>query len=150
MFGARLAKLRKQRGWNQAELAARVSVSPSAIGMYEQGRREPDCATLAALARVLDTSTDYLLTGREPFPDATVLFSKFEELLAQAQSCMTLTAPDGTVHPFGREELAMLLCAIDAAQREARAGGNAVQNEQDALLAQRRKTKAEIDEGGAF
>lgn len=139
MFGARLAKLRKQRGWNQAELAARVCVSPSAIGMYEQGRREPDCATLAALARVLDTSTDYLLTGREPFPDAVVLFSKFEELLTQAQSCMTLTAPDGTVRPFGREELAMLLCAIDAAQREARAGST-----------DKRAAKAEIDESDAF
>lgn len=145
MFGARLAKLRKQRGWNQAELAARVCVSPSAIGMYEQGRREPDCATLAALARVLDTSTDYLLTGREPFPDAVVLFAKFEELLTQAQSCMTLTAPDGTVRPFGREELAMLLCAIDAAQREARAGVELAQNPLD-----KRAAKAEIDESGAF
>lgn len=145
MFGARLAKLRKQRGWNQAELAARVCVSPSAIGMYEQGRREPDCATLAALARVLDTSTDYLLTGREPFPDAVVLFSKFEELLTQAQSCMTLTAPDGRVRPFGREELAMLLCAIDAAQREARAGAEPAQNPMD-----KRAAKAEIDESGAF
>ena len=64
MIGCRIAKLRKRIGMSQAQLANVLHVSPSTIGMYEQGRREPGVDTLVALARVLHTSTDYLCTGQ--------------------------------------------------------------------------------------
>ena len=51
MLGARIAALRREAGLNQAELARRLRISPSAVGMYEQGRREPPLDTLVALAR---------------------------------------------------------------------------------------------------
>ena len=38
MRGARIAALRRQAGMSQAELARLLGVSPSAVGMYEQGR----------------------------------------------------------------------------------------------------------------
>lgn len=60
-----LRRLRKEQQMNQKQLAALVGVSASAIGMYEQGRREPDHATLQKLAEVLHVSVDYLL-GKEP------------------------------------------------------------------------------------
>ena len=41
MLGARIAALRRDAGWSQAELGKRLQVSASAVGMYEQGRREP-------------------------------------------------------------------------------------------------------------
>ena len=41
-------------------------MTPSAIGMYEQGRRSPSNAMLVALARELHVTTDYLLTGEYP------------------------------------------------------------------------------------
>ena len=37
----KLKKLRMKSGLTQAELAEKIKVSPSSIGMYEQGRREP-------------------------------------------------------------------------------------------------------------
>ena len=40
-MGARIAALRRDAGWSQAELGKRLGVSASAVGMYEQGRREP-------------------------------------------------------------------------------------------------------------
>ena len=40
MLGARIAALRRDAGWSQAELGKRLQVSASAVGMYEQGRRE--------------------------------------------------------------------------------------------------------------
>lgn len=64
MLGARIAALRAQRGWSQAELARRLSISPSAVGMYEQGRREPSVDMLVAISRVFCVSTEYLLTGQ--------------------------------------------------------------------------------------
>ena len=53
VLGQRIAALRRQQGLSQAQLAARLGISPSAMGMYEQGRREPSADTLVALAREL-------------------------------------------------------------------------------------------------
>lgn len=63
MIGIRIAAQRMQLGMTQAELARRICVSASAVGMYEQGRREPSLDVLVALARELHVSADYLLTG---------------------------------------------------------------------------------------
>lgn len=64
MLGTRIAELRRQAGLSQRELAAVLAVSTSAIGMYEQGRREPSADRLVALSRLFHVSTDYLLTGQ--------------------------------------------------------------------------------------
>ena len=60
-FGTRLKQLRTEKGYTQREFAARLGVSASAIGMYEQGRREPDNTVLAAMCKLLDTTPDYLI-----------------------------------------------------------------------------------------
>lgn len=64
MIGSRIALLRKCQGMSQAQLAHTLHISPSAIGMYEQGRREPDLNTLVAMAQLFHTSMDYLCTGK--------------------------------------------------------------------------------------
>ena len=56
-----LKKLRKEMDVTQSELGNILGVSPSTIGMYEQGRREPDRETLLKLANFFHVSTDYLL-----------------------------------------------------------------------------------------
>lgn len=48
----------------QAELAKKLGVSTSTIGMYEQGRREPSGGRLVKLAELFDVTADYLLTGQ--------------------------------------------------------------------------------------
>lgn len=57
----RIKELRKQRGMSQSELAQKIDVSTSAVGMYEQGRREPDTSTLLKIARFFDVSVDFLI-----------------------------------------------------------------------------------------
>ena len=69
MLGIRIAILRITKGWSQAELARRIGVSASAVGMYEQGRREPSLGLLVRLAQELGTTTDYLLMGEKPDSD---------------------------------------------------------------------------------
>lgn len=64
MLGQRIASLRRQAGLSQAQLAARLQISPSTMGMYEQGRREPSLDMLLRLARELGVTTDHLLTGK--------------------------------------------------------------------------------------
>ena len=69
MVAKRIAQLRKEAGMNQAQLAAEINVTPSAVGMYEQGRRYPSVEILIAIAKLFNVSLDYLVTGSE-YPDS--------------------------------------------------------------------------------
>ena len=61
MLARRLKELRKLKGLTQAELARLLGVSTSAVGMYEQARREPDHETLARICSTFHVSSDFLL-----------------------------------------------------------------------------------------
>lgn len=61
MLNEKIRQLRAELGLTQAELARRLQVSPSTVGMYEQGRRMPDGRMLTRIAAVLECSTDELL-----------------------------------------------------------------------------------------
>lgn len=61
MIGGKIAELRKACDMSQKELANKLSISPSTVGMYEQGRREPDLETVKKIASLFGVTTDYLL-----------------------------------------------------------------------------------------
>lgn len=61
MLGNRIKQLREELGMNQEELSRKISVSPSAIGMYETNKREPNNEITIKLANLFGVSTDYLL-----------------------------------------------------------------------------------------
>ena len=81
MLGARIAALRRSRGMSQSQLAQELGVSPSAIGMYEQGRREPSAATVVALSNLFQVSTDYLLTGKPNRAEKKVIAGLLQDRL---------------------------------------------------------------------
>ena len=109
MIGPRIAALRRERGLSQSELARRIQVSPSALGMYEQGRREPSADTMVALADSLGVTTDFLLTGRVAGPaEADALSSLILSRVTTADRCLE----DRKDRPFSREELAVLMAAL--------------------------------------
>ena len=60
-FQSVLKSLRKVRGLTQDELAKMLKISRSAIGMYENGSREPDYETLELIADYFNVDIDYLL-----------------------------------------------------------------------------------------
>ena len=109
MMGPRIAALRRERGLSQAELAAAIRVSPSALGMYEQGRREPSADTMVALARALDVSTDFLLTGQVTAPAEADALSRLILSRVTTADRRLENRPD---RPFSREELAVLMAAL--------------------------------------
>lgn len=88
MFSKRLRNLRENKGVNQEKLGAILGLSASTIGMYEQGRRQPDNDTLIKMADFFGVSVDYLLGKTEvknyinPYDDELeeVLFSKAKDL----------------------------------------------------------------------
>lgn len=65
MLSKQITYLRKKSGISQSQLAAELKISPSAIGMYEQGRRVPDLTILISISRFFGVSLDYLITGEE-------------------------------------------------------------------------------------
>lgn len=104
MLGERICLLRRRQGWSQAELAKRLKVSPSTVGMYEQGRREPSLAAAVELSRAFEVSVDYLLTGKPLTEnDSTAMQEAVERGLAGFRQNR-----DG----FSPEELAVLFAAM--------------------------------------
>ena len=57
----RLKQKRKEKGWNQGDLAREMMVSRSTVAMWETGANEPPTPTLERLAELLETSPAYLL-----------------------------------------------------------------------------------------
>ncbi len=108
MLGARIAALRKEHKWSQADLAARLQVSPSTLGMYEQDRRQPSAEMLVKLARELEVTTDYLLTGAS-YPGGDDSLSEMLNSRIQAADRRLDNRAD---RPFSREELAVLFAAM--------------------------------------
>lgn len=65
-LGSRLVRLRRAKGWSQSELAARIGTKSNQISKFERETYQPGLETLSKLAEALETTTDFLLTGREP------------------------------------------------------------------------------------
>ena len=65
MLANQIIVLRKKAGMSQLQLANKLNIGPSAIGMYEQGRRTPSVDLLIDMANLFDVSLDYLITGME-------------------------------------------------------------------------------------
>ena len=61
MLKEKLHDLRIKHGITQADLAAAVGVSSRAVKYWEHGERTPSLASLLALARYFNVSTEYFL-----------------------------------------------------------------------------------------
>ena len=76
--GANIARLRKDRGLTQAELAERINYSDKAVSKWERAESLPDVLTLISLAEQLGTDLNTLtgmtaepepVSGSEPLPE---------------------------------------------------------------------------------
>lgn len=84
--GDRVASRRKQAGLSQTELAEKLMVGQNTVSKYERDMTDPSAETLALMAGILDTTTDYLL-GLTDYPEREIrriddLSAKERELLA--------------------------------------------------------------------
>ena len=109
MLGPRIAALRKAAGMSQAELAQKLDVSTSAVGMYEQGRREPRVDLVTRMAEIFGVSTDFLINGQiRDARDEAAIGQALTERITAADKHM-----DGrSRRPFSRQELAVLFAAL--------------------------------------
>ncbi len=110
-LGGRIKQLRKNAGMTQSELASELGISASAVGMYEQGRREPDNNTLRKLCSVFGVSVDYLIGDPETSDtkgnvEVAEVFDEFTKRLTQQEGLMF----DGV--PLDREDRIKIIEAI--------------------------------------
>ncbi len=64
--GERIKKRRTELGWTQDQLAQKAGISKSFLSELENGKRSVSADNLLDIARVLNRSLDYLMTGEEP------------------------------------------------------------------------------------
>lgn len=99
VLSKQIESLRRRKGLSQTELAQRLHISPSAIGMYEQGRREPSIEILVALSEEFGVSIDYLITGH--------LYSTTDhQIRLQAENILEMLS---SLNHLSREDLLILL-----------------------------------------
>ncbi len=84
-FGERIAKLLEIEGYTQRELANMIGVTEAALSRYLRNEREPKMEIIVNIATALNTTTDYLLSGKE---DAES-FEETYRLVARGTSMMT-------------------------------------------------------------
>lgn len=77
-FSDNLVYLRKREGLSQQELADKMNVSRSLVGMYEAGQRMPSFEMLEALADIFNVNIDFLIGHETGGTDS----QKFRENLA--------------------------------------------------------------------
>lgn len=85
MLGERIKELRKKHKMSRKELGERLGVSVSAIGMYEQGNREPDAAKLEMLCEIFGVTLDYLIgrkTTQRTLPHSSDIIETFDLMAA--------------------------------------------------------------------
>lgn len=63
-FGQRFARLRKEKGLTQGDIAKKVNVSEQAVSKWETDINMPDVGLLLILSEILGVTTDVLL-GKE-------------------------------------------------------------------------------------
>lgn len=96
--GCLIAKLRKQKGLTQKELAEKLSVTDKAISRWETGKGMPDPSLLAPLAAALGISADELLAGEcqqaaaeaRPEQDFADTFRYIRDIFAKAFNPMLI------------------------------------------------------------
>ncbi len=74
-FKNRLKELRKEFEMTQQDLANKIGIVRTAITNYETGRTIPDSETLSVMAKIFNTTTDYLLGNsdiRNPYSNTNI------------------------------------------------------------------------------
>lgn len=93
MLGERIRRLRTGARLKQNELAQKLGISTSAVGMYEQGRREPPYHILLKISELFGVSIDWLLARDDNAEtpscgDLSDMLSAFHRQLQQQETVM--------------------------------------------------------------
>lgn len=89
-IGGRIQSRRKQQGYTQEQLAEMMNVSIQMISNLERGNKAIRIDNLVRLSRILEVSTDYILTGRQSSEDVALLSSQIARLSERDKGLLAL------------------------------------------------------------
>lgn len=121
-FSVKLKKLRQSRGYTQAEVARMLGISASAVGMYEQGRREPDMDLIGKICEVYNVTPNFLVGETSDAPaEINDVINSMREQLRQSDGLMFNGVPvsaEDTEKIFDAMQLAAQLIMVQRVQKE--------------------------------
>lgn len=106
-FGKRLKELREIHSLSQDALAQKLHISRSRIGMYEQGRRQPDFEMLEAIADTFNVDMDYLVNESidiENRKRALELYSLYKNSSPEIRSAVELLLKSAQYAPESQQK----------------------------------------------
>lgn len=106
-----MKKLRKKNNITQAQLADILGISTSAVGMYEQGRREPDIKTLRQLSRYFGVSVEYLMGEDAPASEGSMEFVELIDRMKQDLSRQKGLMFNGV--PLSEQDIEEIMNAVE-------------------------------------
>lgn len=111
-----LVFLRKREGLSQQELAEKLKISRSSIGMYETGKREPDLETLEIFADFYNVNMDTLTGRSEPSgglsPEGLEFARKFDVAKPELKAIIKRVL-DGESKAEQKFENVSVVCRLD-------------------------------------
>ena len=91
-FAERLKELRKKKSISQAKLAELIDVHFTQVSRYERGETKPSAKVVTKLAKVLDTTTDYLMNGT--VDDLAISTGLDKEIISRFKEVQSFTFED--------------------------------------------------------
>jgi len=79
-FGARLQRLRKEKGFTQKALAEKIGSKGIVISDYERGKNRLNDAMIVRFAQALEITTDELLGVEDPEQPTQSLYRRFKKI----------------------------------------------------------------------
>jgi transcriptional regulator with XRE-family HTH domain len=79
-FGARLKRLRKEKGITQIQLAERIGSKGVVISDYERCKNRLNDAMIVRIAQALEITTDELLGVEDPEQPTQSLYRRFKKI----------------------------------------------------------------------
>jgi transcriptional regulator with XRE-family HTH domain len=122
----RLAKLRREKGFSQEELAEKLGLSRQAVSKWERAESSPDTDNLIALAGIYGMSIDSLLAIGEQLEDDIAFEAKDRAQQQEAQQANATMATQ-TAETISQSAHAAAEAA-SAAQAAAKAAAEAAQS----------------------
>lgn len=106
----RLAECRNKIGISKIEAAKKIGVSQPAYLRYESGERTPSLQVIKEIAKVFQTSSDYLIgkTDNSEITEYVITKADFPELFVLVERC---TKSD-------REQVLRLLAYLDMCEKQ--------------------------------
>lgn len=79
-IGNRISNRRKQLNYTQEQIAEKMDVSIQMVSNLERGNKAIKIENLLKISKILDVSTDYILTGKHTDKDINSVLNRIAKL----------------------------------------------------------------------